>query len=86
MKYLICCSKKWFFLNCKNSFKNKKNIHFIFNKKQLNLKFLKKYNPKIIFFLIGATLSLVQFTQIILVYYFTLQIYLMGVVGHLYKI
>ena len=50
MEYLICCSKKWFFLNCKNSFKKKKNIRFIFKKEQLNLKFLKKYNPRIIFF------------------------------------
>ena len=37
------------FLNCKSSLK-KKNVKFIFRKNQLNNKFLKRYNPKIIFF------------------------------------
>ena len=47
-KYIIASSKKWFFKNTKKKF-NKK-FFFIEKKSQLNLKFLKKYNPKYIFF------------------------------------
>lgn len=56
MTYLICCSKKWFYVNSSRKFKNKKHIKFIFDKKKLNSYFLKKINPKIIFFVHWSTI------------------------------
>ncbi|MDA9232367.1 hypothetical protein N9O63_00965 [Candidatus Pelagibacter sp.] len=47
-KYIIACSKKWFLKNSKRKFN--KNFFFIEKKSQLNLNFLKKFNPKFIFF------------------------------------
>ena len=49
MKYIICCSKKWFVKNQQKKFSNKK-FKFIFDKKKLNYRHVKKINPNIIFF------------------------------------
>ncbi len=50
-KIIIACSKKWFFKNQKvKKYIKKKNILILQKKDYLNEKYLKKVNPKIIFF------------------------------------
>tara|TARA_B100000579_G_C22839876_1_gene860841 strand:- start:1900 stop:2571 length:672 start_codon:yes stop_codon:yes gene_type:complete len=48
-KYVIACSKKWF-INYQYQFVSQKKFTVITDKKKLNLKNLKKINPKYIFF------------------------------------
>lgn len=48
-KYVIACSKKWF-INYQPKFVSHKNFIIITDKKKINLKSLKKINPKYIFF------------------------------------
>ena len=48
---IIACSKNWFLKNEKSKkFLKKKNIFLITKKNNLNIKVIKKINPKIIFF------------------------------------
>ena len=83
-KYIIACSKKWFLKNSKRKFN--KNFFFIEKKSQLNLNFLKKFNPKFIFFPHWSHIIPSKILINIIVFYFIHLIYLMEEVEALYKI